>query len=556
MKLRLIASCMLLGLVAGSHVALAQDEKFDIFRFDIKGNTLLPPGQAEALVAPFLGTGRVYGDIQKALEILENAYRAKGYGTVNVHVPEQEITSGVVRLNVTEAVLGKILISGNKHFDEANVRASLPNLKEGIAPNLREISENVQLINENPAKAVEVTLATSEQDDKVDAKVGVTEQNPQRVFITMDNSGSVETTQHRIGVAYQNANLLGGDEVLTLAYTTSPEVLLDQIDDVKVDIYSVAFRKPFYGLGDSLDIIYGKSNVITPMGAQATAIALPSLTGKGEVFALRWNHLFPRQGEYSSKLVFGYDYKFINTTCETTERGTVGGGSCTPYTVQPVSATYSGQFQGIGYQAGYNLGLAYNFFSSGKSYAGSAGTLAATRDDKYSYILGRPVNDEFLVTRFGGSYAKLVEGWQLRAALNGQIAVGNALPSAEQFGLVGSTAVRGFSERAIASDSGHVINLEALTPNLASYFNAPGNLHGVMFYDFGYGRNVGNNGEDSSFNKITVGSAGVGIRYSYQKDVTFSWDAANILDPGRDSLGGGHGNAGDWRSHFKLTLGF
>jgi hemolysin activation/secretion protein len=176
------------------------------------------------------------------------------------------------------------------------------------------------------------------------------------------------------------------------------------------------------------------------------------------------------------------------------------------------------------------------------------------RDDRYTFVTGRPVNDEFLVTRFGGSYAQLWEGWQLRAALTGQVALGNALPSAEQFGLVGSTAVRGFSERAIASDSGHIINLEAYTPNLASHFNASGNLHGVVFYDFGYGRNVSSGGVP--FDKITVGSAGVGVRYSLQKSVTFSWDAANILDPGRDQLGAGHENAGDWRSHFKLTVGF
>lgn len=545
MKQRLIATCIAFGFALSGVAAHAQDDKFDIQRFDVKGNTLLPPDQVDAVVAPFVGKSRVYGDIQKALEALENAYRAKGYGTVNVHVPEQEITKGVIRLNVTEAVLGKVTISGNEHFDAANIRAALPRLAEGSAPNLREVSENVQLANENPARQVEVTLSTSDTADRVNAKVDVKDQNPQRFYVTLDNTGTEETGVHRLGVAYQNANLLGGDEVLTLAYTTSPEVVFNKYDlnDVKVDIYSVAFRKPFYSLGDSLDIIYGNSNVNTP-STQATGFGL---IGKGEVFAVRWNHLFPRRGEYSSRLVFGYDYKHLNTTCDPDARGTTA--SCTPYTVQPVSVTYSAQLQGVDYQAGYNLGLAYNLFSSGKDYP-LPGT---TRDDKYSFVAGRPVNDEFLVARFGGSYAQLVQGWQLRAALNGQFAVGNALPSAEQFGLVGSTAVRGFTERAISTDSGHVINLEAYTPNLASYFNAPGNLHGVLFYDFGYGRNVGADG--NPLNKITVGSAGIGVRYSLQKDLSFSWDAANIVNPGPIPPAGPE-HSGDWRSHFKLTVGF
>jgi hemolysin activation/secretion protein len=543
MKLRLIASCILFGLAAGAH---AQDEKFDIFRFDIQGNTLLPPGQAEALVAPFAGKGRVYGDIQKALEALENAYRAKGYGTVNVHVPEQEITGGVVKLNVTEAMLGKVAISGNRHFDEANIRASLPNLKEGAAPNLRQISENVQLVNENPAKQVEVTLGTSEEEGKVDAKVGVTEDEIHRFFVTLDNTGTLQTGKHRLGLAYQNANLLGGDEMLTLAYTTSPDIWFGHPNhDVKVDVYSVAFRKPFYSIGDSLDVIYANSNINVPSSTTALGGAL-DLIGKGEVFALRWNHLFPRRGEYTSRLVLGYDYKHINTTCDPDANGLTS--SCTPYTVQPVSATYSGQWQGVGYQAKYNLGLAYNLLPTGKDWQVLAGP-AIGENDRYSFVTNRTVSDDFVIMRFGGSYARLVEGWQLRAALNGQLA-GSALPSAEQMGLVGSTAVRGFSERAVSSDIGHVVNLEAYTPNLATHFKVPGNLNGLAFYDFAYGRNIA--ADETPFDKIGIASAGVGIRYSLGKDFSFTWDAAKVLDPADITIE----ERGDWRSHFRLIVGF
>jgi hemolysin activation/secretion protein len=540
MRLRLIASCILLGLATGSH---GQDEKFDIFRFDIQGNTLLPAEQAATLVAPFAGKGRVYGDIQKALEALENAYRAKGYGTVNVHVPEQEITGGVVRLNVTEAVLGKVMISGNRDFTPENIRASLPNLREGATPNLRQISENVQLINENPAKQVEVTLGVSQEEGKVDAKVALTEQNPQRFFVTLDNTGTPQTGQHRIGLAYQHANLLGNDEMLTLAYTGSPDVWLGHPDDVKVDVYSVAFRKPFYGIGDSLDIIYGNSNVNTPQ-TQATGFGL---TGKGEVFALRWNHLFPRRGEYTSRLVFGFDYKHINVTCDPDQRGLTA--SCTPYTVQPVSATYSGQWQGVGYQAGYNVGLAVNALPTGRRYLGAPGTPAAGKNDHYSFVANRPVSDEFVILRFGGSYARLVNGWQLRAALTGQLA-GSGLPSSDQFGLVGSTAVRGFSERAISADTGHVVNLEAYTPNVADTLGLTGNLHGVAFVDFAYGRNIG--ADKTPFDKISVASAGVGLRYALGKDASFTWDAAQVVDPGPEGIEA----RGDWRSHFKLMVGF
>ncbi|MBE0622824.1 MAG: ShlB/FhaC/HecB family hemolysin secretion/activation protein, partial [Burkholderiales bacterium] len=96
---KLISSCTLfLSILAGLLAApcLAQDRHFDIVRFQVEGNTLLPEAQVEGILAPLAGPKRVYGDIQKALEALEGAYRRAGYSTVQVYVPEQELTSGVV----------------------------------------------------------------------------------------------------------------------------------------------------------------------------------------------------------------------------------------------------------------------------------------------------------------------------------------------------------------------------------------------------------------------------------------------------------------------------
>lgn len=544
MKLRLIATCIALGF---GNQAFAQDQKFDINRFDIRGSTLLPPGEAEGLVAPFIGKARVYGDVQKALEALENAYRAKGYGTVNVHVPEQEITSGTIRLDVSEAVLGKVSVVGNRYFDTESIRIALPHLKEGAAPNMRQISENVQLANENPAKQVEVTLATGEDPAKVDAKVEVTDNDPKRLIVTLDNGGTLTTGRHRLGVAWQNSNLLGGDEMLTMAYTTSPDIWLDYPKGVKVDVFSVAFRKPFYNFGDSLDIIYGNSSVNVP----SSTLALGSqfgIVGKGEVLSLRWNHLFPRSGEYTSRLVAGLDIKHINSTCEPDNRG--GVASCTPYTLRPLSATYTGQWQGAGYQTNYNVGLAWNAFPTGSRYDTQGGnTVVSGASDYYSFIAGRPVRDNFAILRYGASHAQLVSGWQLRAAFSGQY-TDSGLPGAEQLGLAGSTAVRGFDERAVSADTGYVINLEAYTPNISEMVGVSGTLNGVAFFDTARGYNKGAQG--TPFDRTGIASFGVGLRYTKNRDLSFSIDVADILDRGPNGLDRRNGLGG----HFRMMVAF
>jgi hemolysin activation/secretion protein len=337
--------------------AIAQDAGFDIVRFQVDGNSLLSAERVQELVAPFVGRRKVYGDVQKALEALESDYRRLGYGTVQVYVPEQELTSGVVKVQVSEGVVGKVTITGNKYFNNENVRAGLPQLQEGKAPNMRQLSENVQLSNENPAKQVEVTLGTSEEEGKVDVKVEVKEEDPERFYVTLDNTGTKASGKHRLGFSYQNANIGNSDQVLTLAYTTAVDppggmkILGNRMlptqdgDGVKVDIFSIGYRLPLYSLGDSIDFIYGNSSTDTPASSPTLGGGL-GINGKGEVFGLRYNHIFPRAGEYTSKLVLGYDYKYMNSRCSIAGVPTLFGiAGCTPHTLRPVTATYSGQWQ-------------------------------------------------------------------------------------------------------------------------------------------------------------------------------------------------------------------
>ncbi|HMD54346.1 MAG TPA: POTRA domain-containing protein, partial [Phycisphaerae bacterium] len=91
--------------------------KFRIVRFEIEGNTLLSATEIKRVVAPYTGDGKDFGDIQRGLEALEQSYRSHGYGTVQVMLPEQDITRGVVRLQVVEPHIGKVMIEGNKYFN-------------------------------------------------------------------------------------------------------------------------------------------------------------------------------------------------------------------------------------------------------------------------------------------------------------------------------------------------------------------------------------------------------------------------------------------------------
>jgi hemolysin activation/secretion protein len=150
--------------------------KFDIDRFVVEGNTVLPAADLERLTAPFTGKGRDFGDVQRALEALENAYRDRGYSAVTVFLPEQDLEKGQVILKVIEPRIRNVQITGNRYFDEANIRSSLPALREGAIPNANDIAANLRVVNESPAKQTNVILRAADDPAQVDARVDVTDE--------------------------------------------------------------------------------------------------------------------------------------------------------------------------------------------------------------------------------------------------------------------------------------------------------------------------------------------------------------------------------------------
>jgi len=545
-----LARCGLSGALAltAAAAAIAADERFEITRFQVEGNTLLPATEIDRLVGPLAGPQRGFADIQLAVEALQQAYRKAGYSTVLVSVPEQELAGGAVKLLVRETVISSITVTGNQHFDEANIRASLVRLRVGRSPSLGAISESIQLANESPAKQVGVTLAEGDKPGTIDAKVLVDDHKPLRFITTLDNTGSPSSGRWRTGIAVQHANLFNRDHVGTLAYTTSP----DSPSGVNLNVYSVGYRVPLYAYGDSVDFIYGKSSVNSPASSPVLG-GLLGFTGKGDVYGLRWNHFLGRSGESTAKLVLGLDHKLIDSRCE------VGGvtvsiapptppiASCVPYTTTPLSVTYSSQTEGADQMSGYSVGLSRNI-ASGERYTNIDG-----RTDRYSYLTpgNRSTRDDFMAARASASFFKgLASGWQVRLAGSAQY-TDTPLLAGEQFGLAGATTVRGFQERAVAADSGIVANAELYTPELASRVGLPGQLRGVFFIDAGHGSNnkVGSSGVPAS---VTVSSLGAGLRYVLNRDFSLNVDLARVNNAGTSLTE----KRGDWNAHLSASLAF
>lgn len=508
---RLFAGSMLAVAVSSAWAQEAPPDdvvRFEISRFEVAGNTLLTAGEVERAVAPFTGANRDFGDVQRALEALEALYHERGYNVVTVQLPEQELNGGVVRLNVVQTRIGKIKVGGNRIFSQDNIRRSLPALQEGETPNLKRVSANLKLANENPAKKIKLNLESGALDDTVDARVEVQEERPWSVMLNLDNTGTRETGKTHAGVVLQHANLFGRDHVGSLQYTTTVE------KPDQVSVWGLGYHVPLYAQGAALDFYASYSDVDS--GTIAAGIFNLAVSGRGAVYGARYTKVLPKGSvggrELDARLVAGLDVKAYKNSV-LFEKVDFGND----VTVRPVSIGYVGRVALEAGEANFALTLLRNI---------PGGSRGSSEDFARARVHAKP---GYLAVRASGAWTQALgeSDWQARLLANGQYSR-DALVPGEQFGAGGSTSVRGFDEREVATDSGLGLNAELYGPNLCSRAGWQCRLLG--FYDIAYGKR--NDPLPGELTSTTIASAGLGLRFAAGRHASVQVDYGHVVKEG------------------------
>ncbi|HUL93201.1 MAG TPA: ShlB/FhaC/HecB family hemolysin secretion/activation protein [Burkholderiales bacterium] len=501
--------------------------KFEIRRYLVEGNTLLSLSDLEKTLKPFVGKERDFGDIQRALEALQDVYAARGYNAVRVSVPEQDIRAGEVRLRVVEARVRRVKVDGNKFFNEKNVRAGLPSLKEGSTPNTRALSKDAQLVNENPSKQVTVALQAADDPGQVDATVRVTDEKPSRISAYVDNTGTPNTGNWRLGLGYLNSNLFNGDDVLNVQAITSPS----HPSDVK--IFGAGYRIPIYRWSGIVDVLAGYSSVNS-----GTVQGLFNVSGSGDVFGLRYTQLLGRYDTYEHRASIGLDYRAYNNDVTFADTGTP---LVPDITVRPIALAYLGRFSSVGRDLSFNVSYARNI--PGGPH-GSDEDFFAQRNDG---VTG--ATSKYSVVREGVAFSQLLPAdFIVRALANAQQSHDLLVPG-EQFGMGGMDSVRGYYEREVANDNGWRASLEAYSPDLAARFGGSWRARALIFADAARGHD-NSPARDPTHPDSKLGSFGIGARANMGKSLAFRLDVARVTQDAGTRV------SGDWRAHFAAAFSF
>jgi hemolysin activation/secretion protein len=451
---------------------------FAIRGFDITGDNPLSGPDTTRILAPFLRSDATIDTLQKATAALEAALKAGGFALHRVVLPPQSVTDSV-KLEIVKFVVGKITVEGLKTYNAANIRASLPELAEGRAPNFRTLAVQTAIANESQGKNVQIALKEAEAADQIDARIVVTEAKPWNFAVSLSNTGSRDTGRDRLTFSGSHANVFDRDHQFTGAYTTS----IERPGDVRQ--FGTNYRVPLYALGGVLAASYTRSTVVGDFGALKSS-------GAGQTMGLNYSHSLAPEGGYRSYITVGLDDRRFDIT----EIGGVPFPGQQVRRSRPVMVAYTARVETDTSTWGYSTSLAANLV------AGGGNSLSAYRSED-----ARIRTAAFRVLRANANYlAPMGGGWVW--SVRGQLQYSpDALISGEQFGLGGATSIRGTGERPIAGDKGLLAALEVTTPVLA-----PG-LRMVGFLEMGWLRNNNPNAVNKPANDQLAG-AGFGLRYS------------------------------------------
>ena len=416
----------------------------------------------------------------------------------------QTLSGGTVQLQVIVFRLGDIIVEGNSHFSEANIRRSVPTLTAGMTPSTAEFSRAVNIANRHPSKTLAVNLRQSDDPDAIDAVLRVRDSRPWQVFLTANNIGSEDSGRSRLSFGAQYNNLFKLDHAITGSYTTSPE----NADDVEQ--YGVHYRAPLYRFGASVSAFYTHSKVDT-----GTVGDFFEVSGSGDFYGFSFNQVLRNIGRYSQEWFVGVQDRLFENNVS--------------FNDIPIGIDVRSRPISIGYTGSYRTDNSAMGFTASYSRNWSAGA----ENNQRVYALSRSEGDaEWDAVRLDGyiNYY-LPKDWIVRGVMAGQFS-DESLIVGEQFGIGGADSVRGFDERILTGDTGLRLTAEVWTPQ-APFL--PG-LRALVFADIGH-RHLNNN-EPGEVESDTISSAGVGVRYQWKENVSFTLDYGNALAKGKRVKGG------------------
>lgn len=429
--------------VAGTQIAeaAAAPGTVTIREYIVRGNSTLDAEAIEMAVYPHLGPGRTMADIESARESLQKVYNDHGYQSVYVDLPEQQVVGGIVILQVSETKVGRLRVTGARHYSPLEIRDQVPALKEGEVPDFKLAQVQLGELNRTPDRQVIPTVKPGAVPGTMDVDLQVDDRSPWGFSVGLNNDSSADTSNLRAMATISHSNLWQKGHSASITFFTAPR----NMDDAKV--VSASYSMPLSSRWN-LDFSGYKSD------SDVATVGDTNVLGKGYSLGVTASYNWAPIGSWYHSVSAGVEFKDFD------ENLVFGPSSqSVPIRYVPFTLGYSGYRATESSQSVLGLsltGASRSFFSVGS-------------DESEFHEKRWLANPSFVVLKGNLSHTQdVVRGWQLHGRASFQIASG-PLVSNEQFSAGGATSVRGYYAAERTGDDGLLLGAELRTPSLSSW---------------------------------------------------------------------------------------
>ena len=153
--------------------------------------------------------------LNEVLKVITDRYLAKGLVTSRAYLPQQDLSSGNLKIQVVEGKLESLKGAQSSGITDRQLAMSFPG-KQGDLLNLREIEQMVDQLNRLPSNQAQMELAPGKAVGGSDVLVKNTPQKPWRVGLSRHNGGQRSTGEQQWGASLDWDNPLGLADQLSL----------------------------------------------------------------------------------------------------------------------------------------------------------------------------------------------------------------------------------------------------------------------------------------------------------------------------------------------------
>ncbi len=480
--------------------------------FTFAGSTAFSQAELKRSLASFVGKPISFAQLVQAADIITQLYVKQGYLTSGAYLPEQNLSSGKVQIQVLEGSLAEIEVNITQgRLKENYIRDRLEN-RVSTPLNINQLQSTLQLLQLNPLiESLDAELSAGIQPGTNSLKVSVVGADTFTLQARLNNNRNSSIGTFERGVQLTEANLFGiGDKIDFSFFNTDGS-----------DQYQVGYTLPLNSRDGTLSFDFrSTNNEIVEADFEIVDIDVESRS-----YNLTWRQPVIQRAtpKVSQELA-------LNFTASRRESDT---------SIQNISTAISPGANEAGEIRTSVIGFGQEWLQRNRKQVIAARSQFNLGVDAFDATISNDEPDsQFFAWRGQFSYLRLLSMPKGKPAVGSTILLRSELQLAadpliptEQFSLGGATTVRGYRQDALLTDSGFSAAAELRLP-IARLSKLNASLQFSPFIDFGTGWNV--DGEATEFSTLLGTGVGLILQTEERLSARIDWGFPLINDQSRD----------------------